>query len=66
MAATGRVKAWRDLLEKNYAVPVAFDRQKTELDISTPFSLCIKNIEGLLPKVGLPLLTSFRPKITTI
>ena len=60
MAATGRVKAWRDLLGKNYVVPVAYDRQKTESEVSTPFNLCIANIEGIVPPVSKIIFSIFR------
>ena len=52
MASSGRVKGWRDLLASNNVIPVAFDRQNAESEISTPFNLNIKVIEGLIPQVS--------------
>ena len=56
MATSGRVKGWRDLLASNNIVPVAFDRQNAESEISTPFNLNIKLIDGLIPQVRLAFL----------
>ena len=52
MAAGGRVKNWRDFLDRNNVIPVAWDRQSSSPDESSPFCLSIKTVEGLIPKVN--------------
>ena len=58
MAATGRVKAWKTLVEKNNFIPVSWDRQREASDDSAPFAIAIKSVEGVIPKVRAPLLLS--------
>ena len=52
MAAAGRVRAWKDLLSRNTIIPSNSDREKTQSDVSTPFAVSIKNVEGLLSQVN--------------
>jgi len=51
MAASGRVKAWKELLQKHISLPVAFDRQQREPSKSLSFNLTIKTIDGIKTKV---------------
>ncbi|ELU15737.1 hypothetical protein CAPTEDRAFT_201158 [Capitella teleta] len=52
MAATGKVKGWKRLLEENPCLPVAYDRQDGAGAISTPFCLTLRTVEGIQPKVS--------------
>ncbi|CAC5423618.1 NPHP4 [Mytilus coruscus] len=47
MAVVSAARQWKDLFEKNVHLPPAFDRVHTAHDISTPFCIGLKSIEGL-------------------
>ena len=47
MAASGKVKAWRSLLENNPVLPLAWDRQRGPPSDSAPFAISINSIEGI-------------------
>ena len=51
MAASGRVKAWKDIFQRNTVLPVPFDREKSQSQISSPLCIQLKTIEGLISKV---------------
>ena len=55
MAARG-VQKWRDRVNSADILPVAWDRDNSSAEDSTPFCLTIKTIEGLIPKVDLDLI----------
>jgi hypothetical protein len=45
-------KQWKDLFEKNVHLPPVFDRVHTAHDISTPFCIGLKIVEGLTHRVS--------------
>ena len=47
----GGVQKWKNMLLSNTIVPVAFDRQNDEQEISTPLVINIKSFNGLSNKV---------------
>ena len=55
MAARG-VQKWNDRVKATDILPVAWDRDNSSAEDSTPFCLTIKTIEGLIPKVDLGLI----------
>ena len=52
MAATGKIRTWKDFINQNAVVPVPFDRHNQLSDRSTPFTVTIRDVQGLMPKVG--------------
>ena len=51
MAASGRVKTWKDIFQSNTILPVAFDREKAQTNTFSPFCISLKSVEGLISKV---------------
>ncbi len=51
MAATGRARSWREHVQRNVSLPVAYDRIAIHADDAAPFCLSLKSVEGLTPKV---------------
>lgn len=43
---------WKSLFEKHTHLPPAFDRVHTAHDISTPFCIGLKSVEGLTQRVS--------------
>ncbi|CAH1775289.1 unnamed protein product [Owenia fusiformis] len=46
-----KIKAWKELLLKKSKLQLAYDRQQQSGEISTPFCISIRNVEGLVQKI---------------
>ena len=50
-SSTGGIQRWKNMISSNVIVPIAFDRQNDENEISTPFVIGLKSFNGITNKV---------------